>query len=264
MVSKIFHHPENWWKWFSIWVAPIFLKFHPRFDWFFFNDLCSTCMPLQTQHPVWLLCILVDRSKFLKISRSLEFFYVCPVHMIFPTVVMHSPKHRKGCADLFNKSYLEDLDVSYQPWNFSLEPSIIILQKNTPLLRSTRPPKLPSTNRLPVIADNCPACFAAPKERHRDLAFLGGFHNQPHSFDGSIEYQVKNEIFWTNEPISKKTFGKFRLTPDCLSSWFPGVVLSKWVFAQHQVSNFCTQTCGKKWYPRSFCSALDVENVLPS
>merc|ERR1712087_75647 len=22
-------------------------------------------------------------------------------------------------------------------------------------------------NRLPIIADNCPACFAAPKERHR-------------------------------------------------------------------------------------------------
>ena len=24
--------------------------------------------------------------------------------------------------------------------------------------------------RLPVIADNCPACFAAPKERHRRFA----------------------------------------------------------------------------------------------
>ena len=25
----------------------------------------------------------------------------------------------------------------------------------------------PCCSRLPVIADNCPACFAAPKERHR-------------------------------------------------------------------------------------------------
>ena len=29
-----------------------------------------------------------------------------------------------------------------------------------------------SSARLPVIADNCPACFAAPKERHRRLAML--------------------------------------------------------------------------------------------
>ena len=221
-------------------------------------------MSLQTQHPVWQLCILVDRSKFLKDQQKSWVFYVCPVHMIFPTVVMHSPKHRKGYADLFNKSYLEDLDVSYQPWNFSLEPSITILQKNTPLLRSTRPPKLPSTNRLPVIADNCPACFAAPKERHRDLAFLGDSKTNPILLMGQLNIRLRMKFFEPTNPFRKKTFGKFRLTTDCLSSWFPRVVLSKWVFAQHQVSNFCTQTCGKKWYPRSFCSALDVENVLPS
>merc|ERR1712203_761516 len=29
-------------------------------------------------------------------------------------------------------------------------------------------------NRLPVIADNCPACFQAPKERHRTKLLLSG------------------------------------------------------------------------------------------
>merc|ERR1719359_1552320 len=28
------------------------------------------------------------------------------------------------------------------------------------------------SNRLPVIVDNCPACFAAPKERHRTKLLL--------------------------------------------------------------------------------------------
>ena len=175
---------------------------------FFFNDLCSTCMSLQTQHPVWQLCILVARSKLLKDQQKSWIFYVCPVHMIFPTVVMHSPKHRKGYADLFNKSYLEDLDVSYQPWNFSLEPSITILQKNTPLLRSTRPPKLPSTNRLPVIADNCPACFAAPKERHRDLAFWGDSTTNPILLMGQLNIRLRMIFFEPTNPFRKKNLRK--------------------------------------------------------
>ena len=29
-----------------------------------------------------------------------------------------------------------------------------------------------SSRRLPVIAENCPACFAAPKERHRAKQLL--------------------------------------------------------------------------------------------
>merc|ERR1712146_743334 len=29
-------------------------------------------------------------------------------------------------------------------------------------------------NNLPIISDNCPACFAAPKERHRTKLLLSG------------------------------------------------------------------------------------------
>ena len=128
-----------------------------------------------------------------------------------PKAVMHSlytgKKNWKDMPHLSNKSYLEDLHINH------INPDVFLISfhyypsKTKHPFRSTRPPiqPFPSTTRLPVIADNCPACFAAPKERHRDL--VGNFGIPVFPFFGSTRIQVKTWQLkkWTTKKKQKNT-----------------------------------------------------------
>ena len=120
-----------------------------------------------------------------------------------------------------------------------------------------------------MIADNCPACFAAPKERHRDLAFLGDSTTNPILLMGQLNIGLRMGLFEPTNPFRKKPSENSVLHPIVYQVGFPGSCYQNGFSLSIKLAIFVPKPAVKNGIPEVFVQHLmskmsyHLKKILP-
>ncbi len=81
-------------------------------------------------------------------------------------------QHLDDLAESFLMSVFHNGRIRTMKANYSVREGDLRLIRPLCYVRESSLRAFAQSRRLPVIAENCPACFAAPKERHRTKQLL--------------------------------------------------------------------------------------------